>query len=66
MMKKTIKKKRKGQRRPSDVRKRISQMITWMGLVVIGVLAVPTGVLITLISMLWSVTDKIAVWIQDG
>lgn len=65
MKKKRVKKNSK-QRKPSAARTKISQAITWMGIVMIGILAVPTGLLMALISAIWSVTDKITEWIGDG
>lgn len=47
------------------VRKKISQIITWMGIVIIGILVIPTGGLIALISVIWSAVDKIAEWIGN-
>ena len=46
-------------------RKILKQVIVWAGIIIIGILAVPTGVLIALISAVWSVTDKILGWMGD-
>lgn len=35
-------------------------IITWLGLIIIGILAIPVVVFVFLISMIWSLTGKLA------
>ena len=42
----------------SLARKWASRMITWLGLSVIGILTIPTGILIGLMFVVWSLTDR--------
>lgn len=65
-MKKKRVKKASAQLKHTSVRKKFSQVIIWLGIIMIGLLAVPTGVLIAMISAIWSITDKIALWVGDG
>lgn len=42
----------------SGSRKWASRMISWLGLGMIGLLVIPTGILIGLMFVVWSVTDR--------
>lgn len=63
-VKKRVVKKRNKQKKKIAVRERLSQVVTWAGIIVIGILVVPTGLLIALISTVWSAADKIAAWLE--
>ena len=36
------------------------KIIIWLGLIMIGILAIPVAVFVFLISIIWSVTEKLA------
>lgn len=42
------------------IRKGISRLITWLGVALIGLLALPAGVLVLLIIGIWSLVDRLA------
>ena len=44
----------------SMVKKGLSQMATGLSLGIIGLLIIPTGILVALISIFWSVADKVS------
>ncbi len=45
----------------------LSRLVAYIGLAVIGLLAIPAGLLVLLISGIWSATDRIAAyWEQKG
>ena len=46
--------------------KGIGKIVLWSGIAVIGVLAIPTGILIGLIAAVWTLTDKILSLIEGG
>lgn len=37
----------------------LRKILTWMGLILIGILIIPAGILIMLISTIWSLIDRI-------
>lgn len=37
----------------------MGKLITWIGLFIIGILAIPVAIFIFLISMIWSMTEKL-------
>lgn len=42
----------------------MSRAAAWMGLITIGILAVPVGILGVLISIVWDTADQFVVWIH--
>lgn len=53
-------------RRTTGWRKGLSTGITWLGLGIVGILAVPVGLLVAVIAAVWSLTDRLASRIQRG
>ncbi len=51
-------------RRGTGWRKGLSTGITWLGLGIVGILAVPVGLLLMVIAAVWSLTDRLASRIQ--
>lgn len=49
-----------GKRLKSMAMKGLSQMMTGLSLGIIGLLIIPTGILVALISIFWSVADKVS------
>lgn len=43
----------------------LSRLVTGLGLVAIGLLAIPAGILFLLISGAWSVTDRVAAHLEQ-
>ena len=56
--------KKKGYR-SARIARAAGKVITWLGMAVVGILALPAGALVLLISGVWSLTDRISQWITQ-
>ena len=50
---------------PARAARAAGKVITWLGMAVVGILALPAGALTLLISGVWSLTDRISRWITE-
>jgi len=51
-------------RRKRMIYKRLSRFVTWIGLGAAGLIAIPAGILILLISGIWTVADRFAAYLE--
>ena len=51
-------------RRKRIIYKGLSRFVTWVGLAAAGLIAIPAGILILLISGIWTVADRFAACLE--